>query len=539
MNKIVLDATTSILKAFMSGAPATTNPDVLVTWADNNGTTFIEGKTTSALNGATVVSICPAPAASTRRIIVGISIYNRDTAAVTVTVEYDENSTLRHIVSLTLAVGDTWTLDGTFDTSGNLKTSGSNSIPSGTQVDGVALVGGSNVLVVAPATTAATAKTAIVNADYIPLVDTEAANVLKKTTWTSIKAFLKTYFDSLYPAGSGTSTGSNTGDQTISDATISTTDITTNNVSTSKHGFAPKGAGGATYFLDATGAYSVPAGSGDPASATHAATSKATPVDADELPLVDSAASNVLKKLTWANLKATFLATVNTWSAVQTFSSPQVITGITDGTQLGQYNLPANTTNTSTTITLSGTDLLRAGMTVTGTGIPANTTISSITNTVTAVLSNAATVTTTGLNNANTLVFTSVPAPSGLVGETYHWSGYTDALGTSAANLCSFSLPAGKWDVQAFVLSFDNHPYSSNTTFLVSWLGAVSASATGTTRGRDKAYSRGYTAEGWDGTMSPLRRIISISGTTTFYLGGYYPYVTGSVDWSITAVRIK
>lgn len=38
---------------------------------------------------------------------------------------------------------------------------------------------------------------------------------------------------------------------------------------------------------------------------THAASSKATPVDADELPLVDSAASNVLKRLTWANLKAT------------------------------------------------------------------------------------------------------------------------------------------------------------------------------------------------------------------------------------------
>jgi len=38
---------------------------------------------------------------------------------------------------------------------------------------------------------------------------------------------------------------------------------------------------------------------------THAAASKATPVDADELPLVDSAASNVLKKLTWANIKAT------------------------------------------------------------------------------------------------------------------------------------------------------------------------------------------------------------------------------------------
>lgn len=36
-----------------------------------------------------------------------------------------------------------------------------------------------------------------------------------------------------------------------------------------------------------------------------AAASKTTPVDADKLPLIDSAASNVLKKLTWANLKAT------------------------------------------------------------------------------------------------------------------------------------------------------------------------------------------------------------------------------------------
>ncbi len=41
------------------------------------------------------------------------------------------------------------------------------------------------------------------------------------------------------------------------------------------------------------------------APAINAATGKTTPVDADEIGLVDSAASNVLKKLTWANLKAT------------------------------------------------------------------------------------------------------------------------------------------------------------------------------------------------------------------------------------------
>lgn len=41
------------------------------------------------------------------------------------------------------------------------------------------------------------------------------------------------------------------------------------------------------------------------ASDTHSATSKPIPVDADELPLADSQASWVLKKLTWSNLKAT------------------------------------------------------------------------------------------------------------------------------------------------------------------------------------------------------------------------------------------
>ena len=49
-------------------------------------------------------------------------------------------------------------------------------------------------------------------------------------------------------------------------------------------------------------------GATDPASAIHAAASKTTPVDADELGLVDSAASWGLKKLTWANLKATLFA---------------------------------------------------------------------------------------------------------------------------------------------------------------------------------------------------------------------------------------
>jgi hypothetical protein len=48
------------------------------------------------------------------------------------------------------------------------------------------------------------------------------------------------------------------------------------------------------------------------ASTIHAATSKTTPVDADEIPIADSAASFGLKKLTFANLKATLKTYLDT-----------------------------------------------------------------------------------------------------------------------------------------------------------------------------------------------------------------------------------
>lgn len=67
------------------------------------------------------------------------------------------------------------------------------------------------------------------------------------------------------------------------------------------------------------------------------ATGKTTPVDADHLGLMDSAASNILKKLSWANVKATLktyfdtlygaLASANTWTAAQRGS----VIALTDG----------------------------------------------------------------------------------------------------------------------------------------------------------------------------------------------------------------
>jgi len=52
---------------------------------------------------------------------------------------------------------------------------------------------------------------------------------------------------------------------------------------------------------------------------TTSASSKATPVDADTIPLVDSAASNVIKSLSWSNIKATLL----TWLSLSTTIIPQ------------------------------------------------------------------------------------------------------------------------------------------------------------------------------------------------------------------------
>jgi hypothetical protein len=65
------------------------------------------------------------------------------------------------------------------------------------------------------------------------------------------------------------------------------------------------------------------------ASSIHGAAGKTTPVDADELGLIDSAASNVLKKLTWANLKAALSAIFVTGPASSTDGRPALFDGTT------------------------------------------------------------------------------------------------------------------------------------------------------------------------------------------------------------------
>jgi len=80
---------------------------------------------------------------------------------------------------------------------------------------------------------------------------------------------------------------------------------------------------------------------------------------------------------------------------IDSSTNTPVLAGSTSGTTfsaIGVFTVAA-TLNSTATVTVANTSLLAAGQSVTGTGIPANTTIDSVTNTTTFVLSAPATIT--------------------------------------------------------------------------------------------------------------------------------------------------
>lgn len=87
------------------------------------------------------------------------------------------------------------------------------------------------------------------------------------------------------------------------------------------------------------------------------ATSKSTPVDADYVGLMDSAASNVLKKLSWANIKATLKAYFDTLYAplTQPFSLSLFYPGVPTASALvGILAAPAGITTITFAAAISG-----------------------------------------------------------------------------------------------------------------------------------------------------------------------------------------
>lgn len=104
---IRLAATTEKIQAVLAGAVSATQPQAIVCYSDQTASSYSGGKQLTALNSTTDVDILAAPAASTVRDVDYLSIFNRDSAGVTVTIKYDVSGTDSIIITVTLATLET------------------------------------------------------------------------------------------------------------------------------------------------------------------------------------------------------------------------------------------------------------------------------------------------------------------------------------------------------------------------------------------------------------------------------------------------
>ena len=105
----VLDSTSKSLQAF--AATNSAQVDYVVKWADTTSTTFAEGSSDGQITSTTAADITPAPASNVKRVINGLTLYNRGSAAEAITLAYKNSSSSRYITRIVLTAGQAWSLD--------------------------------------------------------------------------------------------------------------------------------------------------------------------------------------------------------------------------------------------------------------------------------------------------------------------------------------------------------------------------------------------------------------------------------------------
>ena len=111
---IVLSTEDTSLELVLGGAVTANEIHYVVNYIQINFNGLETSSSTQGVStGATDVTILAAPAAGSIRLVKSISIYNADTASVTVQVHYDNGGTERTIIKVTLA-----TLENLFYESG-------------------------------------------------------------------------------------------------------------------------------------------------------------------------------------------------------------------------------------------------------------------------------------------------------------------------------------------------------------------------------------------------------------------------------------
>jgi hypothetical protein len=111
---MILDATTKSLEIKLAGAITSNQLPFCAEWVDVTVDDFTPGHTDGATNSGTVVTLVAAPDADTERIVKHINVYNKDTVSATVTVQYNNNTTVRELIVIALASGQTltWSAEG-------------------------------------------------------------------------------------------------------------------------------------------------------------------------------------------------------------------------------------------------------------------------------------------------------------------------------------------------------------------------------------------------------------------------------------------
>lgn len=108
MDILVLDTTSKSLRVVLGEAITTSQLDITCHYADVTSNSVSEGNAVANSNGLTIASILSAPAASTRRVVRNITLYNADTVTHTVSIMVTDTATNYLVTTISLGTGASW-----------------------------------------------------------------------------------------------------------------------------------------------------------------------------------------------------------------------------------------------------------------------------------------------------------------------------------------------------------------------------------------------------------------------------------------------
>lgn len=106
---IILDTTLKSLEIKLAGVVTTTQLPYVLAYVDllsSDQSISAVGSNDGATNNTTAVVVLAAPAAGHTRQVKFLSVFNADTVAATLTLQYNDNGTARIITKVVLDVGD-------------------------------------------------------------------------------------------------------------------------------------------------------------------------------------------------------------------------------------------------------------------------------------------------------------------------------------------------------------------------------------------------------------------------------------------------